>query len=312
MGRPCLVTIVIDDYNGCPKMKLDIQIDEQDLPVLSTVATQSLDLLKDAKVTNHKLEDLICQDPALAARVLRSANSPVYSGRMQTTTISDAIFRLGMNNLRNVIVIAATGEFFNNNDANVQYLWDHSVSTAMAANFITDYLNYSQLAEVFMAGLLHDIGKLIVLRQHPDVYSPLVSQALESGCPLHKLEEETFNYFTHMSVGGLVVRKWKLPDSIAEAARFHHDVEQEIPICINHERIVCVVALANTLSRLALANTPLESLPEFEGLAYVQTLRLTDKKIREIAKGLVRTHSGPAHRPELNAGCAWLRTRFPA
>lgn len=267
-------------------MKLDIQIDEQDLPVLSTVATQALDLLKDPKVTNQKMEDLICQDPSLAARVLRAANSPFYSGRMQATTISDAIFRLGMRNLRNVIIVAATGEFFNDNDPIIQYLWDHSVSTAMAANFITDYLNYSQLAEVFMAGLLHDIGKLIILRQHPAVYAPLITQAIETGCPLHRLEEENFNYFTHMSVGGLVIRKWKLHDSIAEASRFHHDVDQEIPICVNHERIVCVVALANLLSRLALSETPLDSLPSFEGLACVQSLRLTDKKMREIATEL--------------------------
>lgn len=264
-------------------MKLDIQIDDQDLPVLSTVASQAIKFIQDPKITNQKMEDLICQDPSLAARVLRAANSPFYSGRMLASTISDAIFRLGMRNLRNVIVVAASGEFFSDNDPIVQYLWDHSVSTAMASNFLADFLNFNDVSEVFIAGLLHDIGKLIIYRQHPAVYGPLVERAMAQQGQLHLLEEENFNYFNHMAVGGLVIRKWKLHESIAETARFHHDLDEEIPICVNHERIVCLVSLANRLSNMAATTQTPDDLPPAAGVPYIQALRMTDKKLHEAA-----------------------------
>jgi putative nucleotidyltransferase with HDIG domain len=268
---------------GAIAMKLNIQIDEQDLPLISTVATQALDLLKDTKVSNRKMEDLICQDPALTARILRAANSPFYRGRMQAATISDAIFRLGMRQLHNVIVLAATGEFFSDSDPIVQYLWNHSISTAMAANFISDRLHFSQMEEVFVAGLLHDIGKLIILRQHPTVYAPLAVQALENDIPMAQVEEENFNYFNHMTIGGLVVRRWQLHDAISEVARFHHDVENDIPMVLNHEQMVCVIALANALSKMAMRNVAPAGAGKLAGMAYAANLRLGEKKLVEIA-----------------------------
>src|ERR1700686_2642752 len=106
-------------------MSLDIKITDQDLPVLSAVATQALDLLQDPKVTNRRIEELIRQDPALTERLLRTANSPFYAGHKQSSTISDAIFRLGLRQLRNVIIVAATGELFSDNDPTIQTFWDH-------------------------------------------------------------------------------------------------------------------------------------------------------------------------------------------
>lgn len=264
-------------------MKLDIKIADQDLPVLSVVASQALQLLTNPKVTNQKIVDLICQDPSLTARVLRVANSPFYSGRIPAFTISDSIFRLGIRNLTNVIVIAATGEFFSESDPVIQYLWDHATLIAMTTSFLTKELAFKDVEEGFIAGLLHDIGKLMILRQHPQVYRPMLEQAISSKKPIQIMEDENFAYFTHMSVGGMVIRKWKLHDSIAEAARFHHDLDVKFPVCITHKRIVSLVSLSNKLCKMAVDGASPDDLPPAASLPYVQELAITDEKLRALA-----------------------------
>lgn len=228
-------------------MVLDIQISDQDLPVLSAIATQALDLLQDPNVTNKKIDELIRQDISLSQRVMRIANSPFYGGRMQTTTISDAILRLGLRQLRNILVVAATGELFSDADPIIQSLWVHGLVTAMVSQTLADAFILVQKEEAFIAGMLHDVGILIIYRQYPREYGELMLEARNSGRPLHEVESERLQYFTHMSVGGLVIRKWRLADSVAEAARFHHALECEIPAPLQCKHLACAVSLADTL-----------------------------------------------------------------
>ncbi len=262
-------------------MKLNIEIDEQDLPLISAVASQALDLIQDPEASNQKIEDLICKDPALAARVLRTANSPFYCGRTGVSSISNAIFRLGMKNLRNVIVVAATGEFFNDDDPSVQHLWQHSIATAMASSYLADALSFSQQSEVFIAGLLHDVGKMIILRQYPDVYGPMIRQSLADGTPMHELEDEHFNFFNHMMVGGLVIHKWKLHEGVSEAARFHHDIEDELPLIVNHEHLLCIVTLANHFCRFVAADAAPWPWLAVMNRPYIKALRLNEAKYND-------------------------------
>jgi putative nucleotidyltransferase with HDIG domain len=228
-------------------MALDIQITDKDLPVLSVVATQALELLQDKNVTHRRIEELIRQDLALTERLLRTANSPFYATRNSSTSISQAILRLGLRQLRTTIVIAATGELFNSDDAVIRELWDHALATAIAANQLADLLQMEQAEEAFIGGMLHDVGKLIIYHQHPDTYRQLMEEAKTCGRDLQELEVERFEYFSHMLVGGLVVRKWRLSDSIAEAARFHHALETEIPRHLKTPKLACLISVANRL-----------------------------------------------------------------
>lgn len=230
-------------------MTLDIQITDEDLPVLSVVATQALELLRDPEVANRQIDELIRQDPALTQRVLHVANSPFYCGRVPSQSIHAAITRLGLRQLRTVITMAATGELFDVTDPHVRMMWEHSVATAIAATTLVHELNVVDGEEAFIAGMLHDVGKLVIYRQYPESYRETIETALSEGRRLHEVEAEQYRLFTHMSIGGLVVRKWSLPDLLAEAVRFHHEVETEIPPrdVLGHTRLVCVVALANML-----------------------------------------------------------------
>jgi HD-like signal output (HDOD) protein len=270
-------------------MSWNIQINEDDLPVLSAVATEALTLLQKADVTTHQINDLIRQDPALASRVLHIANSPFYGGRCQTKRIADAVVRLGFRQLRNVLMVAATGELFDANDQVVRALWDHAVATAHATDAVAALLDLPQDEDPFLSGLLHDVGKLIIYRQYPAEYAQLIERANRENIRLYEIEDEEFKYCNHMSVGGLVVRKWSLPITIAEAARQHHLVEYEIPEMMDHKKMVCAVAVANVLvNNMGLGMTVCEAddLPHMPaaqhlGLDDLKLARLTGR-IREI------------------------------
>jgi len=276
-------------------MPLDIAITDQDLPVLSTIATQAIELLADPNVNNKKIDELIRQDLALTERVMRTANSPFYGGRRQTTTISDAIFRLGLRQLRNVLVVAATGELFSGADPVIQALWEHGLACAMASQILADACEIVHKEEAFIAGMLHDVGQLIIYRQHPEAYGALLAEAREGGRPLPDVEAEHLQYFTHMSVGGLVVRKWRLADSVAEAARFHHDVEREVPRPVVCKALVCVVSLADILVEQLGRETPAVDWDGLEALACSQFLNLGRARLEPLLPRLTAALARISH-----------------
>ncbi|MCL5270390.1 MAG: HDOD domain-containing protein [bacterium] len=254
-------------------MAVDIQITDQDLPVLSAVATQALELIQDPDVTTRKIDELVRQDPSLTQRLLHTANSPFYVGRIPSQSISEAMVRLGLRQLRNVVVVAATGELFNAGDTLVQDMWDHAIACAIGSYILADFLHTAQTEESFIAGMLHDVGKLIIYRQHPELYHSLRERADAGAIPLYIVENEELKYFNHMTVGGLAIRKWRLADSVAEAARFHHDLEKTIPPTLTNKPLACIVSLANVMVRRMGIGATGGSPPAIETLACADLLR---------------------------------------
>ncbi len=120
-------------------MPIQIEVSEQDLPVLSVVASKALELLQDPNITHNKLEELIRRDPSMTSRLLHIANSPFYSTKMEAKSISDAARVLGMQQLNNIIIAAATGELFDANDSVAQTLWDHAQTGKAAARHREDH-----------------------------------------------------------------------------------------------------------------------------------------------------------------------------
>lgn len=272
-------------------MGLELQITEKDLPVLSVVATKALDLLRNPNVTNTQLNELIGQDPALAQRVLHIANSPFYSGRCESRKISDAIVRLGLRQLRNVILAAATGELFDVSDPIIQSLWQHSLATAMACEKLVAPLHVAEAEEAFVAGMLHDVGKFIIYQQHPKFYSAMMKEAEEKGKRLYQLELTHFEFFHHMSVGGMVIRKWRLPSTVAEAARFHHDLELTLPPRMENKPLACLVSLASILVNNLGYGAPAVKDEEMLHLSCASLFELTEAdlaKLQTLVEGVCR------------------------
>lgn len=227
---------------------IDIRIVDQDLPVLSAVATRVLAMLGDDQSDLNGLLKLIRLDAALTAKILRLANSPMYGGLVEARSIDQAILRLGAKALKQAVLIAATGEVFDQNDTHAQEIWSHSLAVGVASQALSIKVSQAKSDEAFVAGVLHDIGKLALYSHGPKDYGDLIDETRKRGVRFYRIENEQIRYCSHETVGALIGRKWRLGGDILEVIRFHHVVEDKPEVCRRAAPIVNLVSVANLLA----------------------------------------------------------------
>ncbi|MBI5593903.1 MAG: HDOD domain-containing protein [Deltaproteobacteria bacterium] len=173
----------------------------------------------------RRIEKIICSDQALTTQVLRTANSAFFRGLNKVNTIREAIIRLGTNEVANIVSLSAQQANFRSRDPFVsglmKKLWQHSVICAIGAQWLARQLKYNALAtEAFTAGLLHDIGKLLILK---------VIEVIKCSKTVSVLPSETFVFEVlsnlHAEQGYQLSKSWHLPDAYCHVIRAHHDAE---------------------------------------------------------------------------------------
>ena len=195
---------------------------------------------------------LITYDPGLTSKVLRMVNSAAYGLQRQITSIQQGIALLGFNTVRGLVLSASILKLFENESAqrslNYKSFWSHSVLTGLTAKVITKTLKIPQTDEAFSAGMLHDIGKMVMSLYLKPKYGEMLVQAKNFGIPGHgdaflRFEQDSLE-MDHTEVGHMVAQKWKLPIPILESITYHHqpDKAQSCP------NLVYAVALANVMT----------------------------------------------------------------
>lgn len=168
--------------------------------------------------------ELISEDPALTVRLLKVVNSPMYGFPSRIDTISMAITILGTRQLRDlVLATAVVGQFHSLSDTvvDMETFWCHSICSAVAARTISLHLKVNNSERFFVAGLLHDIGKLVMYLTHPDASHQVIELSVEPGIHKADIEKSVFG-FSHAEVSAELLSQWQLPDSLVEPARYHH------------------------------------------------------------------------------------------
>ncbi|CUU01944.1 MAG: HDOD domain-containing protein [Fimbriimonadales bacterium] len=197
----------------------------QDLPSLPAVVMQVYQMADDPNVHAQQLAYEIGKDQGFTARLLRVANSAYYGMSRQVGTIEEAVVVLGMNTVKNLALIAATYPLFQRAligyTPHVSGLWMHSMAVGLIAQTGTRVFDTPVRNEAFTAGLLHDVGKLVISSALPDWMGDLYDMVVHRRMPVHEAEKELFG-FTHEEVGALLVERWKLPPRIAALIRAHH------------------------------------------------------------------------------------------
>ncbi|MDH5445299.1 MAG: HDOD domain-containing protein [Gammaproteobacteria bacterium] len=171
-----------------------------------------------------EIGQLIGEDPALTTRLLKVVNSPMFGFPSRIDTISMAITILGMRQLRDlVLATAVVGQFHTLTDevVDMETFWCHSVCTGVAAKVIGQHLKDNNSERFFVAGLLHDIGKLVMYVTHPDASKQVIELADDKDLDKSSVEKSIFG-FSHAEVGGELLSHWQLPESLIEPARYHH------------------------------------------------------------------------------------------
>jgi HD-like signal output (HDOD) protein len=215
-----------------------------DLPALPHVAARVLELVADAHANASDLERVMSRDPALVARVLKLANSALFGRRGTISTLSRAVVMLGFKTVHSLVIAASTEALFRSASVNFKekLLWEHAVGTALAAGFLARLCRYGGVEEAFLAGLLHDIGKVVLDTNLGERYHIVVERVYNDGARFVEAERELLG-FDHAEVGSLVIRKWNLPAALEEAVRLHHRVRGALV----DPTLCAIVSLANGL-----------------------------------------------------------------
>jgi putative nucleotidyltransferase with HDIG domain len=213
---------------------------------LPTVAQKILQLTEHESVDVGELRTAIQSDPVLVAKVLRRLNSSYYGLSQRVSDVRTAINLLGVREIRNLALTVFVSRMFDAPSSHGSYrrqdLWTHCVAVAAAARLISRVCGRAAPEEAYIAGLLHDIG-LILIDQTLRKHFFRVIDMLDPSTPTHVIESRILT-FDHTLLGGFVARKWNFPDAVADAITFHH-----LPWYYQgpHRDLVNVVAVANYL-----------------------------------------------------------------
>lgn len=181
-------------------------------------------VLEDPNHNAKQLGDIISHDPALTARILRIVNSAYYSLAVKIELVSRAVSVVGEDDLRNLILATSAVETFKripNQLLDIDLFWRHSVHTGIVSRLLSRHCNILHGERLFIAGMLHDIGKLVLYYKEPKLSQEVLLEAAESDGVLYSAEKEVIG-FTHADVGGALIDAWKLADTLKDVVTYHH------------------------------------------------------------------------------------------
>ena len=188
------------------------------LPPLPIIAAKVSELLDNELTSFQEVAELLEGDAGLSAEVLRLANSPLMSVRYGVGTVLQALAILGSRRVATLVMTLAFSKIVKRAGKTeaMRRLWRHNLATALAARRLAEEQR-RDASQAYYAGLFHDIGRLALLLQRPDLYD----QALATGADVDEMERQNFG-LDHCEAGAWVVEKWKLPADFIEVALDHH------------------------------------------------------------------------------------------
>jgi HD-like signal output (HDOD) protein len=175
--------------------------------------------------TTAKIGQIISQDPALTAHLLKIANSPLYGFTSKIDTISRAVMVIGTRGLRDLALAASAVDVFSKIPGtmiSMASFWRHCIFTGVIARILAAKCSVLHCERLFVTGLLHDIGQLIIFYKLPEMAREALYRSRSTGQAQHEAERDVMG-FDHALVGGAVLHLWNLPDGISEAVTYHHE-----------------------------------------------------------------------------------------
>lgn len=220
----------------------------KELPTLPTVFSRLSDAMSNPRITNDDLAAIISSDQAAAIKVLKVVNSAFYGFSGRIDTISRAILYLGLNEIRNLIFALSVINLFKKKKNLMNFkpaeFWSHSIAVGISSRVIGNTLKIQNLENYFLAGILHDIGKLILFEYASEEYEQVLQLVEEKRCFIYEAEREIIG-FDHSKIGEMLCQKWNLPTTLKNAVRFHHGGIMEG----STEKLVATVYLADIMTR---------------------------------------------------------------
>ncbi|TFW32342.1 HDOD domain-containing protein [Massilia horti] len=215
----------------------------RDLPTLPTVVVQLIQTFDRADVSVAELAAQISKDQAIAAKTLRLANSSFYGLQSRVKTIDQAITVLGFDSVRSLVTAAGVvGQFSGAQNEHFDFtaFWRHAIGTALCAKSVARQAGCNQ-EFAFVAGLLHDIGRLVLVTRFPEQYAAALAFQRQNECELLRAEREVLG-LDHAVVGRALAQHWKFPELFQRAIGHHHAPERadlgDIPSVVHVANVI--------------------------------------------------------------------------
>jgi putative nucleotidyltransferase with HDIG domain len=214
------------------------------LPTMPKVAIRVREMVSNPDTSVPQLVKILSTDPTMAAAILRVSNSAAFAVRGGVSSLQQAIVIMGFRTLQSVVTAACAASLHNKASVSFkdQVLWDHSLGVALAGRSLAHECGYAREDEAFLAGLMHDVGKLVLDFNRREEYAKVVERVYNEDVTFQRAERELLG-FDHTEIASLVATEWKLSPHLVEAVRRHHE-----PAEATIEPALCaIVSLANSL-----------------------------------------------------------------
>lgn len=219
----------------------EMKVNRIRMPVLPQIVQELQKTIQDPNSTNEDLAEIIEKDAVISLKLITVADSYMYRGRKKVQTVKEAVPRLGSKETINIVMTLTNQKLYeikhNRLKQLMEKLWLHSLCCAYGSRAIAQCLNLEDAEKYFLLGLIHDIGKVLVLKVLDD--HPLMNKGIDSQDIIDSLQE------AHTSLGGILLRHWKFPKEFISVATLHEDA-MSFPIVT---KAVLVVDLANRMTR---------------------------------------------------------------
>ncbi|HQH26767.1 MAG TPA: HDOD domain-containing protein [Oligoflexia bacterium] len=209
------------------EMRMKETLGIQKLESMPVQAARAFQLASDPKATLADFVKIIESDEALSARIIRIANSVYFRRGEEVNDIAKAVASIGLNELRCLMSATMLRSLLQGKHSAREQIWANSVGTAICCRTLSRQTNLAE-GEAFLAGLLHDVGKLIMIRKSAKQYDKVLSIVSSGAKTFVQAEEEVFD-FSHVDVGKWVAEKWNFPAPAVAAIAFHHGAWPQQP-----------------------------------------------------------------------------------
>jgi HD-like signal output (HDOD) protein len=198
----------------------------QGLPTLPSMLNNINKMVLNPSTSAKEVAQIISSDPALTSKVLRVVNSSFYGFPNRITTVSHAIVILGFNTIKSIVLSSTIFDVFRRGgkpgDFDRAEFWKHSIGCGAAAKVLGRRINYPLLEELFIAGLLHDVGKIVLDQYLPDKFAEVGALVRSRDILIAEAEMEILGV-THADVGAWLFEKWNLSKGLTDTVRCHHN-----------------------------------------------------------------------------------------
>ena len=248
----------------------------QTLPTIPPIVTKLNEMVEDENTTAFQLGEVIETDQVLTSKLLKMVNSSFFGFPKRISTVSNAIVLLGFNVIKTLIVTSSIFEVMQASDLG---LWEHSLGCATAAGILSKKRNIPNPEEISTAGLIHDLGKIVIKAELPDEYNKILDIVKERSIPIREAELEVLGV-SHETIASWLISNWNLPARLIIPVEYHHHPNE----AKEYKNIAAICHFADILIRaLGVGDGGDPWVPKLDHDAW-EMIKFTKKEIKEVIK----------------------------